>query len=224
MTISALPSLRQPESIDPKFYFTSDSFLNKIKHDINLLISNFKSRSTSSSSSSSSSIISLVWFDTIIRLFLDYLKVENDPFEQIAALFSIYTFWSTQSKILDPSLFSISSSQPTQLLPSHSLYQIVTHLIQQNAFLIQPIQTALVYPHLPTNSFKLESSLNSILSSNHLNKSTSSLHSKSSFSEQIISTQDEINRWIQSNWNLNRFTSNQISISIQKIQIDSRSF
>ncbi|EGG03327.1 uncharacterized protein MELLADRAFT_117365 [Melampsora larici-populina 98AG31] len=284
MTISALPSLRQPESIHPEFYYTSDSFIIKIKHDINLLISTFKSSSSTSSSlgpflnfksiykhlgwnlihlSVIDSSLRKVWFNTIIRLFLDYLKPQVDPIEQIAALFSIYTFWGTQSAILDtkfnviidlnmlnyiksipkelgthlnesyqsitdqlsttttttpiqpiktslpkshshldPSLFSARSSKPNRLLPSHSLYQIVTNLIQQNAFIIQPIETALVYPNLPTNSFVLESTLNP-LSLSHLHRpSTYSTSSKVSFSEHIVSTQDELERWKESNWTL----------------------
>lgn len=265
MPIYSLPSLRQPESISPQFYFTSQSFIDRAQTDIDSLLSAWITSAKSNQQQHQlkhhhhplpnsnqkrlgpflkfKSIYSRLgwiyihlsvvdpalrrhWFNTLIRLFLNNLKEDVEPLRQIGTLFGLWCFWGTQPDsvlgpkhyiILDPDMLdylkripskfsnqldqyfnssidecfdeskpsntpgqsnlSTNHSFPTSSLsikhrvhldpnifgpppptikPSDSLHQVLKNLIDQDAFLIQPSEIALVYPPLPTNRVTFE--------------------------------------------------------------------
>lgn len=91
MVCSVLPSLRQPESIHPSYYFSSQTFINQAQADVENLVKAFQSQTTHHQSQGpfltfkscylrlgwSYIHLSVVdpalrsdWFKSIIRLFL----------------------------------------------------------------------------------------------------------------------------------------------------------
>lgn len=93
---------------------------------------------------------------------------------------------------LDPSLFSDSSPTTSRpLKPSDSLHQTLAHLLSQHAFVIQPEQTALLHPALPTNKLVLDQILHHV-------PPPPQLKPKPGFGDQIVATEDELARWAHS--------------------------
>ncbi|KAA1101687.1 hypothetical protein PGT21_027716 [Puccinia graminis f. sp. tritici] len=285
MPIYSLPSLRQPESISPQFYFTSQSFINRAQSDIDHLLTTWQDsvkalpthhnkqqqhyyhhHTTNNINNNQhkrlgpflkfKSIYSRLgwiyihlsvvdpalrkdWFNTLTRLFLNNLNQQSDTLRQIGSLFGLWALWGTQppESVLGPKQFIIidpetsdyldrlpssvseelnryfkdsvdesfeqqqsqqqqqqqpkqhshhhpqhpSSSSalstkhrahldpnifgppPPTIKPADSVHQVLKNLRDQEAFLIQPVQTALVYPPLPTNRVTVEKSLIDLL-------------------------------------------------------------
>jgi hypothetical protein len=292
MPIYSLPSLRQPESISPQFYFTSQSFISKAQSDIDNLLNTWQDSvkalatqpkqhhhhhqphyyhhyTTSNINNNHNSNqqkrlgpflkfksiysrlgwiyihLSVVdpalrkdWFNTLTRLFLNNLNQKTDTLKQIGSLFGLWALWGTQppESVLGPKQFiiidpetrdyldrlpssvseelnryfkdsvdeSFEQQQPQQqhpqqqpknshhpslhpsssalstkhrahldpnifgpppptIKPADSVHQVLKNLRDQEAFLIQPTQTALVYPPLPTNRVTVEKSLIDLL-------------------------------------------------------------
>ncbi|KNZ59763.1 hypothetical protein VP01_1666g2 [Puccinia sorghi] len=252
MAIYSLPSLRQPESITPQFYFSSQSFVAKAQADIDNLLNTWQQSITATALKKQQqgpflrfkSIYAKLgwiyihlavidpalrkhWFNSLTRLFLNNLK-HPEPLKQIATIFALYALWGTQppESVLGPKHFividpetkeyldnfpekhaeqlnkyfkdsidesfqqtnnttknvnnqqqqrqsnssalsikhrahldpNIFGPPPPMIKPSHSLYQVLRNLREQNAFIIQPTQTALIYPPLPTNWLSQENS------------------------------------------------------------------
>ncbi|KAG0150903.1 hypothetical protein CROQUDRAFT_37498 [Cronartium quercuum f. sp. fusiforme G11] len=128
MTVFALPSLRQPESISPEFYFTSEPFIAHARSDIDHLLNHYHhqliNKPTNGPFLTFKSIylnlgwsyihLAVVdpalrkqWFNSIVRIFLDYLKSDTDPLKQTAVLFALWSFWGTQPELLGPKFYII---------------------------------------------------------------------------------------------------------------------
>ncbi|WAR55559.1 hypothetical protein PtB15_6B300 [Puccinia triticina] len=255
MPIYSLPSLRQPESISPQFYFTSQPFIARAQADIDSLLAAWQDavralpthhhhplpyyHPQSQPSSAQKKLgpflkfkaiyARLGWiyihlavvdpalrrhcFNTLARLLLASLAPQTEPLRQIGSLFALWALWGTQpDAVLGPKLFiiidpgtshyldrfppavaeqldryfkdafdealpqakpqqqhqslstkhrahldpNIFGPPPPAIKPSDSVFQVLKNLRDQHAFLIQPAETALVYPALPTNRVALE--------------------------------------------------------------------
>ncbi|MBW0463449.1 hypothetical protein O181_003164 [Austropuccinia psidii MF-1] len=125
MPIYALPSLRQPESISPQFYFTSQSFISKAQTDVDALLDSWVDAAINQQSSKLGPFLKFksiysrlgwtyihlsvvdpalrkFWFNSIVRLFLDKFKPNVEPLRQIGCLFALWCFWGTQPDVLGP--------------------------------------------------------------------------------------------------------------------------
>jgi hypothetical protein len=125
MAIYSLPSLRQPESISPQFYFSSQSFVGKAQTDIETLVGTWaqavKALPTGTHYHKKQPgpflkfkaiyarlgwiyihlavvdpALRKPWFSTLARLLLAYLRPAFDPLKQIAAVFALWALWGTQ--------------------------------------------------------------------------------------------------------------------------------
>ncbi|KAI9626191.1 hypothetical protein H4Q26_015941 [Puccinia striiformis f. sp. tritici PST-130] len=135
MAIYSQPSLRQPESISPEFYFSSQAFIKKAQADINQLLNTwqdsvrslpphkkvlgpflkFKSIYTQSRRiyihlSAVNPALRKHWFSTLSRLLINQ---QNQPLKQIGALFTLWVLWSTQpeSSVLRPKQYYKDSDE-----------------------------------------------------------------------------------------------------------------
>ncbi|KAH9464655.1 hypothetical protein MJO29_001682 [Puccinia striiformis f. sp. tritici] len=140
MAIYSQPSLRQPESISPEFYFSSQAFIKKAQADINQLLNTwqdsvrslpphkkvlgpflkFKSIYTQSRRiyihlSAVNPALRKHWFSTLSRLLINQ---QNQPLKQIGALFTLWVLWSTQpeSSVLRPKQYIVINPKTDQYL------------------------------------------------------------------------------------------------------------
>ncbi|POV97138.1 hypothetical protein PSHT_14736 [Puccinia striiformis] len=145
MAIYSQPSLRQPESISPEFYFSSQAFITKAQADINQLLNTWQDSVRSLPPHKKvlgpflkfKSIytrlgwiyihLSVVdpalrkhWFSTLSRLLINQLNQPNQPLKQIGALFTLWALWGTQpeSSVLGPKQYIIIDPKTDQYLNS----------------------------------------------------------------------------------------------------------
>ncbi|KAI9628041.1 hypothetical protein H4Q26_018242 [Puccinia striiformis f. sp. tritici PST-130] len=305
MAIYSQPSLRQPESISPEFYFSSQAFITKAQADINQLLNTWQDSVRSLPPHKKvlgpflkfKSIytrlgwiyihLSVVdpalrkhWFSTLSRLLINQLNQPNQPLKQIGALFTLWALWGTQPEssvlgpkqyiIIDPKTDRYLNSLPSQLSeqldryfkdsidesfeqpaknttlnrqlhhnhhhhpyhhhqnsssssstsltikhrahldpnifgpppptikPSDSIHQVLRNLQEHHAFIIQPHQTALVYPPLPTNRVSLQNSSSDpqiYITPNPQPPPITSHHNLDRITETVLKTKDEFQKW-----------------------------